>query len=124
MTRQELERAPSQAVPAATDGGAGDAAIAVTLRLGGTLDGLEASVEATMTPGRVRAFVKWAHSLGLEPRTAAAATPQAQGGAKPPEGMCAIHGAKMKRHEKDGKSWYSHKAEDDGGEYWCKGEGR
>jgi len=31
---------------------------------------------------------------------------------------CAIHGCEMKRHEKDGKVWYSHKV----GDKWCRGK--
>ncbi len=31
--------------------------------------------------------------------------------------MCALHGVAMKRHEKNGQSWYSHKD----GAAWCRG---
>jgi hypothetical protein len=33
-------------------------------------------------------------------------------------GYCRIHSTAMKRHEKDGQHWYSHKVGDD----WCKGK--
>lgn len=37
--------------------------------------------------------------------------------------ICAIHGAKMRRREKQGDIWYSHRAFDENGnEYWCRGE--
>lgn len=35
--------------------------------------------------------------------------------------LCPIHGVAMKRFERDGRSWYSHKT-DDG--KWCKGTAR
>ena len=37
---------------------------------------------------------------------------------KDPKAWCAIHNCEMKRWEKDGKVWYSHK-QDDG---WCYGK--
>lgn len=33
---------------------------------------------------------------------------------------CGIHGVTMRRTEKDGQAWYSHKVEDG----WCKGKPR
>ena len=33
--------------------------------------------------------------------------------------MCPIHQCEMRRYEKDGKSWYSHKLEDG---KWCRGK--
>ena len=35
--------------------------------------------------------------------------------------ICLIHQCEMKKHEKDGKSWFSHKAEDGS---WCYGKER
>ena len=37
----------------------------------------------------------------------------------PTEGWCQVHQVQMHRNEKDGRSWWSHKA-DDGS--WCKGK--
>ena len=34
--------------------------------------------------------------------------------------MCPVHNVAMRRHEKDGQAWYSHKT-DDG--TWCRGKG-
>ena len=36
-----------------------------------------------------------------------------------PEGWCSVHQVQMHRNEKDGRSWWSHKAEDGS---WCKGK--
>ena len=36
----------------------------------------------------------------------------------PDPGWCAIHGCAMKRRERDGQVWYSHKV----GDSWCKGK--
>jgi len=33
--------------------------------------------------------------------------------------LCPIHNAEMKRREKDGKTWYSHRLEDGS---WCRGK--
>ena len=56
------------------------------------------------------------------------ATPTARGtrgnGAAPK--VCPVHHVEMRRHERSGQVWYSHKAinPDTGVEYWCKGEKR
>ena len=44
--------------------------------------------------------------------------PTLAGGAVDP-GYCKIHGCAMKRHEKNGEAWYSHK---DAGGAWCRGK--
>lgn len=37
--------------------------------------------------------------------------------------VCPIHSVEMKRFERDGRSWFSHKAiAPDGSETWCKGK--
>ena len=36
-----------------------------------------------------------------------------------PEGWCAVNSVQMRRNEKDGRNWWSHKAEDGS---WCKGK--
>lgn len=38
-----------------------------------------------------------------------------------PEGWCQVHQVQMRCNEKDGRSWYSHKAEDGS---WCKGKAK
>lgn len=35
---------------------------------------------------------------------------------------CSIHNVEMRRYERDGEVWYSHKAQGERGEYWCKGK--
>jgi hypothetical protein len=35
---------------------------------------------------------------------------------------CPIHNVEMRRYERSGEVWYSHKAQGDRGEYWCKGK--
>ncbi|MGB8645440.1 MAG: hypothetical protein WCF84_09395 [Anaerolineae bacterium] len=35
---------------------------------------------------------------------------------------CPIHNLEMRRYERNGEVWYSHKAQGDRGEYWCKGK--
>ena len=47
--------------------------------------------------------------------------PQAVSPGVSAEGWCAIHQVQMPRNEKDGRSWYSHRA-DDGS--WCKGKAK
>lgn len=37
------------------------------------------------------------------------------------EGWCSAHNVQMRRNEKDGRSWWSHKAEDGS---WCKGKAK
>ena len=54
--------------------------------------------------------------LALYPVEPAAASQGA-----PPEGWCQVHQVQMHRNEKDGHSWWSHKAEDGG---WCKGKAK
>lgn len=34
---------------------------------------------------------------------------------------CPIHNVEMRRYERNGEVWYSHKAQGERGEYWCKG---
>lgn len=42
-------------------------------------------------------------------------------GGEKSKGWCPIHEVQMKRHEKDGQAWYSHKDDTTGGE-WCNGK--
>jgi hypothetical protein len=44
-------------------------------------------------------------------------TQQPEGGI--PENWCSIHGVEMTKWDKEGRSWFSHKADDD---TWCKGK--
>ena len=52
--------------------------------------------------------------LAQYPVEQAAASPGASA-----EGWCQVHQVQMRRNEKDGRSWWSHKAEDGS---WCKGK--
>ncbi len=35
---------------------------------------------------------------------------------------CPIHNVEMRRYERGGEVWYSHRVQGDRGEYWCKGK--
>ncbi len=35
---------------------------------------------------------------------------------------CSIHNVEMRRYERGGEVWYSHRVQGDRGEYWCKGK--
>jgi hypothetical protein len=70
-------------------------------------------------------MLAWLHSKGFKPtrnspnlvtpNTPAVVAPNGHPDAK----ICAIHNAQMKRREREGQVWYSHKLADDS---WCKGE--
>ncbi len=45
--------------------------------------------------------------------------PPVAGNGGNPENYCAIHGIEMTKYTKEGRSWFSHKADDD---TWCKGK--
>jgi len=66
------------------------------------------------------AVLRQAHDL-MERMAAAGATQH--GGSQGAEGRdkvwCDIHNCEMKRREKDGQTWYSHKAPDG---TWCRGK--
>ena len=79
---------------------------------------------ATQDPAVQQALAK-AKANGYPPaaqagRPAPAAQPAAvlSNGAEDP-GYCKIHRCAMKRHEKNGEAWYSHK---DAGGAWCRGK--
>lgn len=56
-----------------------------------------------------------------QPQAAAPAGPNAADGHE--TAWCPIHQCSMQRREKNGESWYSHKAtREDGKEYWCRGK--
>lgn len=71
---------------------------------------------------RTAKALDWLQTSGAQPT---AAKPSTNGSSKPAEvpqddpGYCKIHHCEMKRHEKDGRSWYSHRLES--GDY-CKGK--
>jgi hypothetical protein len=45
------------------------------------------------------------------------------GNGSEPAKLCEIHGEPMRKHSKDGRSWWSHVVTDDAGsETWCKGK--
>lgn len=76
-----------------------------------------------------REALKWLADNGAEP-TRLPSNSQAPATAAEPKRIpvlddgspdptwCPIHSVAMKRHEKDGTTWYSHKA----GESWCRGK--
>ena len=45
--------------------------------------------------------------------------PPVAGNGGHPENYCGIHGVEMTKYTKEGRSWFSHKADDD---TWCKGK--
>lgn len=45
--------------------------------------------------------------------------PQVAGSGGHAENWCSIHGVEMTKWDKEGRSWFSHKADDD---TWCKGK--
>ena len=79
---------------------------------------------ATQDPAVQQALAK-AKANGYPPAAQAgrpaqvtAPAPMLANGAEDP-GYCRIHGCAMKRHEKNGEVWYSHK---DAGGAWCRGK--
>lgn len=85
---------------------------------------------AELLPKTLKAL-EWLTANGAEPTRISPATYNGNGTAagKPAEPpkladgsidptWCAIHGVAMKRHEKDGQVWYSHKV----GDSYCKGK--
>jgi hypothetical protein len=72
-----------------------------------TLRGLDfASVKA-----QVEAAAQWLQSQTPAPTSS---SPQGQG-----QGWCPVHQVPMKRNDKNGRQWWSHKT----AEGWCKGRG-
>ena len=77
--------------------------------------------------GKTAKALEWLQANGATPTTGKGATPATNGNgngapAAVPQsdpGWCKIHNCEMKRHEKDGHAWYSHRLES--GEY-CKGK--
>ena len=72
--------------------------------------------------------IEWLIAHGCQPMNGYEVNSQSDGGqAKPAPKLengqadpawCPIHGCAMKRREKDGQVWYSHKV----GEAWCRGK--
>jgi hypothetical protein len=70
--------------------------------------------------GKAPAVVEALGKLGASPTAQAVTQAQAT---SPTEKICPIHGAKMRRREKNGEVWWSHRAyREDGTEFWCRGE--
>jgi len=69
---------------------------------------------------KATAAVTWLIEHNAQPDTWRAAAPPAAAPAPDPNApdWCAIHGVQMKRHEKGGQVWYSHKTPDGS---WCRG---
>lgn len=70
---------------------------------------------------RSQAALKWLIDNGAQPTTHAPANGNGNGHAETDIKVCELHDAEMKRHEKDGQVWYSHKLAS--GEY-CKGKAK
>jgi len=73
---------------------------------------------------KLRDAIGWLDDHGADP-TQKAAGGNDSGGSKPEPNVCPIHHVAMRRREKNGDVWYSHKAIDPetGAEYWCRGQG-
>ena len=57
--------------------------------------------------------------LGKKPEAQTAPLQQVAGNGGHVENWCDIHGVEMTKYTKEGRSWFSHKADDD---TWCKGK--
>ena len=103
---------------------AANAALATATHAPTSDEEFERLQSATQDPAVQQALAK-AKANGYPPAAQAgrpaqvtAPAPMLAGGAVDP-GYCKIHGCAMKRHEKNGEAWYSHKAPDGS---WCRGK--
>ena len=64
--------------------------------------------------GKIGAVLGELDSMGAKP-LGGRGNGHANGGERK---VCAVHNAEMRRHEKDGQAWYSHKTADG---QWCRG---
>ena len=98
-----------------------------TLTVNFSLNGYTASLALEDDAGAVLldkagAVLEKLAALGAEPAQAMARA-AAPAEAQPVEKICPVHGAKMRKREKNGEVWYSHKAySPDGSEFWCRGK--
>jgi hypothetical protein len=67
---------------------------------------------------KLPAVIKALEAIGAQPTVATAKQDQEQEANADDPSWCPIHNVHMKRREKDGQVWYSHKSET--GE-WCRG---
>ncbi len=67
--------------------------------------------------GRRESAAESLPALAREPAPAPPAASAAESEARPD--WCSIHNVQMRRHEKDGEVWYSHRTEEG---TWCKGK--
>ena len=68
--------------------------------------------------GLIPDIEKALQKLGCKPIYGKNSKPAKPAGEQP-KGWCDIHDVQMKRHEKDGSAWYSHKIDED---TWCHGK--
>jgi hypothetical protein len=94
----------------------------IKFRLNGfdTMLTLRADSGAELLP-KLEAAMDWLAKKGAAP------TASANGNGRNSQAetkVCPVHHVKMRRREKNGQSWWSHKATDPdtGEEYWCRGE--
>lgn len=123
----ELEKAGATPVVKSYHNGNGNGSKAANAALATAAtphDPFDELPSATQDPAVQQALAK-AKANGYPPaaqagRPAPAAQPAAvlANGAEDP-GYCKIHRCAMKRHEKNGEAWYSHKAPDGS---WCRGK--
>ena len=89
----------------------------IKFRLNGfdTMLTLRADSGADLLP-KLEAAMDWLAKKG--------ATPTGNGNGQPEAKVCPVHHVKMRRREKNGQSWWSHRATDPdtSEEYWCRGE--
>jgi hypothetical protein len=95
----------------------------IKFRLNGfdTMLTLRADSGAELLP-KLEAAMDWLAKKGAAPT--ASANGNGGGNGQAETKVCPIHHVKMRRREKNGQSWWSHKATDPdtGEEYWCRGE--
>lgn len=74
---------------------------------------------------KLQTAIGWLADHGAEPNGGSIARDNGNGNGNEPEAhVCPIHHVAMRRREKNGDVWYSHKAinPETGAEYWCRGK--
>ena len=84
-------------------------------------DGWPIDFDVTPQPGRTAEAIAFLQKHGYQPAPVAETS---QGYQYTPEGLpiCPKHGEAMRKREKQGDTWYSHKVKDeDGRDHYCRG---
>ena len=101
------------------------ASVNIKFRLNGfdTMLTLRADSGADLLP-KLEAAMDWLAKKGATPTGGNGQHCTVRSSTVPEAKVCPIHHVRMKRREKNGQSWWSHKATDPdtGEEYWCRGE--